>query len=49
MRVPQYVDQHLVLLRKGIEKGKFQPRVIFEGYEATYNDQIEFYKKFRHT
>ena len=38
--VPQYVDQHLVLLRKGIEKGNLQPRVIFKGYEATYNDQI---------
>ncbi|SDK89727.1 Uncharacterized conserved protein, DUF885 familyt [Salinimicrobium catena] len=38
--VPQYVDQHLKLLRKGIEKGNVQPRVIFEGYDATYNDQL---------
>ncbi|MEG9327832.1 DUF885 domain-containing protein [Salinimicrobium catena] len=38
--VPQYVDQHLKLLRKGIQKGNVQPRVIFEGYEATYNDQL---------
>lgn len=38
--VPAYVDQHLVLLRKGIKKGILQPAVIFKGYEATYNDQI---------
>lgn len=38
--VPQYVDQHLSLLREGIYKGITQPAVIFKGYEATYNDQI---------
>ncbi|HSP11877.1 MAG TPA: DUF885 domain-containing protein, partial [Salegentibacter sp.] len=38
--IPTYVDQHLVLLRKGLEKGITQPRVIFEGYESTYNDQL---------
>lgn len=38
--LPKYVDQHLELLRKGIQKGKVQPRVIFKGYEATYDDQI---------
>ncbi|MDX1604000.1 MAG: DUF885 family protein, partial [Salinimicrobium sediminis] len=38
--IPAYVDQHLVLLRKGIQKGNLQPAIIFEGYEATYNDQI---------
>ena len=38
--VPGYVDQHLELLREGIEKGNLQPRIIFEGYEATYNDQL---------
>ncbi|NJY62073.1 DUF885 domain-containing protein [Salinimicrobium sp. CDJ15-81-2] len=38
--IPSYVDQHLVLLRKGIQKGNLQPAIIFEGYEATYNDQI---------
>ena len=30
--IPAYVDQHLVLLRKGIKKGILQPSVIFEGY-----------------
>ncbi len=38
--IPRYVDQHLFLLREGINKGITQPRVIFKGYEATYNDQI---------
>lgn len=38
--IPEYVDQHLELLRKSIEKGNTQPGVIFKGYEATYEDQI---------
>lgn len=38
--IPTYVDQHLELLREGIKKGNIQPRIIFEGYEATYNDQL---------
>ena len=38
--IPAYVDQHLELLREGIKKGNVQPRIIFEGYEATYNDQL---------
>ena len=38
--IPQYVDQYLPLLRKGIEKGVSQPLIIFKGYESTYNDHI---------
>ncbi|TDN89115.1 uncharacterized protein (DUF885 family) [Salegentibacter sp. 24] len=38
--IPAYVDQHFALMRKGLKKGITQPRVIFEGYESTYNDQI---------
>ena len=38
--IPQYVDQYLPLLRKGLEKGVSQPLVIFNGYESTYNDHI---------
>ena len=38
--IPEYVDQHLILLRKGLKSGITQPRVIFEGYESTYNDQL---------
>jgi len=38
--IPEFVDQHFVNLREGLEKGVSQPRVIFEGYESTYNDHI---------
>jgi uncharacterized protein (DUF885 family) len=38
--IPEYVDQHLVNLRAGLEKGVSQPRVIFNGYESSYNDHI---------
>ena len=38
--IPDFVDQHLVNLREGLVKGRSQPRVIFKGYESTYNDNI---------
>lgn len=38
--IPVFVDQHFVNLRAGLEKGVSQPRVIFKGYETTYNDHI---------
>lgn len=38
--IPQYVDQHFKNLREGLEKGVSQPRVIFKGYESTYDDHI---------
>lgn len=38
--IPEFVTQHFVNLREGLEKGVSQPRVIFEGYESTYNDHI---------
>ena len=38
--LPEFVDQHLVNLREGLEKGVSQPRVIFNGYESTYDDHI---------
>lgn len=38
--IPIYVDQHFKLLRQGLKKGITQPRVIFEGYESTYDSQI---------
>ncbi len=38
--IPDFVDQHFVNLREGLEKGVSQPRVIFEGYESTYNDHL---------
>ncbi|MFC4636561.1 DUF885 domain-containing protein [Dokdonia ponticola] len=38
--LPEAVDQYLPLLREGLEKGVSQPRVIFNGYESTYDSQI---------
>ncbi|WP_298900622.1 DUF885 family protein [uncultured Psychroserpens sp.] len=38
--IPTYVDQHLVNLREGLEKGVSQPLIIFKGYESTYDDHI---------
>ncbi|NNE26426.1 MAG: DUF885 domain-containing protein, partial [Saprospiraceae bacterium] len=38
--IPNYVDQHFSNLRAGLAKGVSQPRVIFKGYESTYNDHI---------
>jgi len=38
--IPDFVDQHFVNLREGLQKGVSQPRVIFEGYESTYNEHI---------
>ncbi len=38
--IPDFVDQHFKNLREGLEKGMSQPRIIFEGYESTYNDHI---------
>jgi uncharacterized protein (DUF885 family) len=38
--MPEFVQQNLVNLREGLEKGVSQPRVIFEGYQSTYNDHI---------
>ncbi len=38
--LPEFVQQNLVNLRAGLEKGVSQPRVIFNGYESTYDDHI---------
>ena len=38
--IPEFVDQHFVILREALEKGVSQPRVIFNGYESTYDDHI---------
>ena len=38
--LPEVVEQHVPLLREGLEKGVSQPRVIFKGYENTYNSQL---------
>lgn len=38
--IPAYVQQHFALLRAGLRQGRSQPRVIFNGYESTYQDHI---------
>ena len=38
--IPKYVDEHLVLLKKGLKEGVSQPKVIFNGYESTYDTHI---------
>ena len=38
--IPEFVNQHFVNLREGLEKGVSQPKVIFKGYESTYNTHI---------
>jgi len=44
--IPEFVDQHFVNLREGLKKGVSQPKIIFKGYESTYNDHIvDDYKK----
>ena len=39
--IPQFVEQNIVLLRKGLEAKIAQPLVIFKGYESTYNRHID--------
>ena len=38
--IPDFVNQGLLNLREGLEKGVSQPLVIFKGYESTYNKHI---------
>ncbi len=38
--LPVFVDQHLENIRRGLQDGVSQPRVIFNGYESTYDDHI---------
>ena len=51
--IPQFVDEHLILLSEGLKKGLSQPKIIFKGYESTYDTHIVeditksgFYKPF---
>ena len=37
---PQYTDQHLELMRKGLQLGISQPKVALKGYESTYEQHI---------
>lgn len=51
--IPRYVEENLELMRKGLQAGICQPRVILKGYENTYEQHIVndvtksvFYKPF---
>lgn len=37
---PTFVEQHIILMREGLEKGISQPKIIFNNFEETYNNQI---------
>lgn len=38
--IPEFVNQHFVILRNGLTKGISQPLVIFKGYESTYDKHL---------
>lgn len=38
--LPLFVSQHISLMKKGLEKGISQPKIIFNNFEDTYNSQI---------
>lgn len=51
--IPRYVDDNLALMRRGLQLGLCQPRIILNGYENTYGQHIVadvatsvFYKPF---
>ncbi|WP_047247336.1 DUF885 domain-containing protein [Maribacter thermophilus] len=52
--IPRFADEHFVVLRSSLKKGVSQPKVIFDGYESTYNQHItdriednQFYEPFK--
>ena len=38
--IPDFASQHFELMREGLRLGLSQPKVIFKGYESTYQDHI---------
>jgi uncharacterized protein (DUF885 family) len=38
--IPHYADEHFEILRKGLKKNISQPKIIFNGYESTYEKHI---------
>ena len=38
--IPRYVEEHLALMRRGLQSGICQPRSILDGYENTYEQHI---------
>lgn len=53
--IPHFTEQNFAFLRAGLKKGISQPKVIFKGYESTYDEHIvteysqsNFYSPFEH-
>ncbi|MCB0647080.1 MAG: DUF885 domain-containing protein [Saprospiraceae bacterium] len=51
--MPHFASSNIALIREGLERGLSQPRIIFNGYEDTYNHHIvdvysksDFYQPF---
>ncbi len=38
--IPAFVSEHLVVLKKGLDEGLSQPKIIFNGYGSTYDVHI---------
>ena len=38
--IPEYVEQHIINIREGLDKGVSQPLIIFDGYESSYDKHI---------
>jgi len=38
--IPRALEEQLANVKEGLEKGVSQPKVIFKGYESSYNDHI---------
>ena len=38
--IPKYIEQHLALIKRGLEQGISQPKVALQGYESTYEQHI---------
>lgn len=38
--IPRYFDEHIALMRRGVERGITVPRVVLEGYEVTISSHL---------
>jgi len=38
--IPQYTEEHFAIVRESLKRGTSQPKIIFKGYDSTYDDHI---------
>lgn len=38
--IPKYTEEHFAIIRESLKRGTSQPKIIFKGYESTYDDHI---------